>query len=304
MSHYNLIFQGKIVEGASLDEVKNNVARLFKADAKKTASLFSGKPIIIKKNLDSETTRKYLAILKKAGAVIQAVKIESTSVSKTPETKSPEAETNNNKPNNSSSSGKLSAGLASLTNYNNFQKKVSPKATNSEDNTVQEEGLQLVPLGSALPAQTKKNEAAEIPNTDHIILFEAESGSLEEFAKKAEAIELPDIDSLTMSEANTGSMEEFTKETEPAELPDISKLKVSEQDETPLSEGAPKPTPIEVPDTSDISMSDAQDGTLEGVEIKPEPAEIPDTSHIKMEETEEPDHKKEKITGKASFQIN
>ncbi len=292
MSHYNLIFQGKIVEGASLDEVKNNVARLFKTDAKKTASLFSGKPIIIKKNLDSETTRKYLAALKKAGAVIQAVKIESTSVSKTPE-----AETNNNKPNNSSSSGKLSAGRpASLTNYNNFQKQVSPEATNSEDNTVQREGLQLAPLGSALPAQTKKNEAVEITNTDHLILSEAESGSLEEFVKKAEAIELPDTNSLTMSEANTGSMEEFTKETEPAELPDISKLKVSEQDETPLSEGAPKPTPIEVPDTSNISMSDAQDGTLEGVEIKPEPAEIPDTSHIKMEEIEEPDHKKEKIT--------
>jgi len=303
MSHndqcYNLIFRGKIVEGASLDEVKNNVARLFKADANKTASLFSGKPIVIKKNLDSATTKKYLAILKKAGAVVQAVKVEPATTATVNEI--PKTETNNNEPSNSSS---LSAGLASLTNYNNSQKHISAEATNSEDNTAHQEGLQLAPLGSAMPPQKKKNEVIEIPNTDHFILSEAESGSLEEFTQKTEAIELPDIDNLTMSEANTGSMEEFTQTIEPVDLPDISDINMSEQNDIPLSEGATKPTPIDVPDTSDLSMSEAEEGTLEGIEIKKKPAEIPDTSHIKMEETEELNQKKEKITGKATFQIN
>ena len=84
MAHYNLIFQGKIIDGASLAEVKKNVAQLFKADAAKTAALFSGKPIVIKKNLDTESAKKYIAVLKKAGAVVKAVKLEE----KTPESPS------------------------------------------------------------------------------------------------------------------------------------------------------------------------------------------------------------------------
>ncbi len=40
MANYNLVFQGEIIAGTSLAEVKANVARLFIADAAKTAALF------------------------------------------------------------------------------------------------------------------------------------------------------------------------------------------------------------------------------------------------------------------------
>jgi hypothetical protein len=76
MTHYNLIFQGKIIEGALLDEVKQNVAHLFKADTAKIAVLFSGKAIVIKKNLETSAAKKYLTIMKKAGAIVRVVKIE------------------------------------------------------------------------------------------------------------------------------------------------------------------------------------------------------------------------------------
>ena len=270
MAQYNLIFQGKIIDGASLDEVKSNVARLFKADAEKTAALFSGKTIVIKKNLNSESTKKYLAILKKAGAVIQAIKIEETS----------------------SSSDSMSAGLASLVNYN------KTASASSDDN--EHEGLQLAPLGSNMLVLSHKNEITEIPDISHLTMSAAETGSLEEFAQKTDAVELPDIESLSMSEANTGNMEEFSKKTEPVELPDISDLDMAEQDSTPLSADTSRPTPVDIPDTSELSMSEAQEGSLEGVEIKPRPVDIPDTSHLNVEKTEE----EKRLTGKATFQID
>jgi len=271
MAQYNLIFQGKIIDGASLDEVKSNIARLFKADAEKTATLFSGKTIVIKKNLDSESTKKYLAILKKAGAVIQAIKIEETS----------------------SPSDSMSTGLASLVNYN----KTAQSSASDDD---EHKGLQLAPLGSDMLVQSQKSEITEIPDISYLTMSAAETGSLEEFAQKTAAVELPDIESLTMSEANTGSMEEFSNKTEPVELPDISDLDMAEQDNTPLSADTSRPTPVEIPDTSELSMSEAQEGSLEGIEIKPRPVDIPDTSHLKVEKTEE----EKRLTGKATFQID
>ena len=113
MALYNLIFQGKIIDGAPLDKVKRNIAQLFKIDTAKTESLFSGKPVIIKKNLPAESAKKYLSILKKAGAIVKAVKIQ-TAVSlaqkKSPQKNSPQT--------SKSAAPLLSSGLSSLVNYN------------------------------------------------------------------------------------------------------------------------------------------------------------------------------------------
>jgi hypothetical protein len=312
MAHYNLIFQGKIVDGASLDEVKNNVARLFKADAAKTAALFSGKSIVIKKNLDTESTKKYLAIMKKAGAIIRAVKVEDKVVEETPEITSPPpspVKTNTNDTATQTAAG-LSAGLASLVNYNKPTEQIPASSVESEPEaeTDTTNELKLVPAGMDISTLDKKKEVSEIPDISHLTLSEAETGSLEEFAPAIEAVELPDIDNLTMSEANTGSMEEFAIHAEAIELPDISDLDMAEQNNTPLSSDASKPAPADIPDTSEFSMSEANEGTLEGIEIKPEPAEIPDISHIKIEQVDEKTSVdtavKKNITGKANFQIN
>ena len=311
MAHYNLIFQGKIIDGASLDEVQSNFARLFKTDAAKTAALFSGKTIVIKKNLDTESTKKYLAILQKAGALIKAVKIEETS-DNSPEplvnnnlkplssNTSTSLSSNNNPSNNDTplqtAADGLSAGLASLVGYN------KPKEPLPEDDSSNNEDLQLAPEGSDIldHSQSQYTEKAEIPDTSHLTMSEADTGSLAEFTQKIAAVELPDIDNLTMSEANTGTMEEFSIKAEPVELPDISDLNMAEQDSTPLSAGTPQAVPINIPDTSELSMSEPQEGTLEGIEIKAKPVDIPDISHMKIEQAKE----KKDIGGKASFQID
>lgn len=321
MAHYNLIFQGEIIAGADLDDVKNNVAKLFKADAAKTALLFSGKPIVIKKNLDKETTKKYLSVLKKSGAVVKAVKAESKTSADRPEPSSENNRSDNEQPpqNNSGglSSGGLSSGLASLVNYNaptQSQDKPSDSQPNqtepperasitpqdSETQSDASETLQLAPVNSGTLNQKQPTEAIEIPDIQHLSMSDPQTGSLEEFAQPVAAIELPNIDSLSMSEADTGSLEEFASKVEAVELPDISDLDIAEQNETPLSSETPRPNPVDIPDISSLSMSGAEEGTLEGLEIKPEPVEVPDTSHIDIEKHKE----KQKNGGKATFQID
>ena len=68
---FEVAFSGEIGDGASLDEVKAKVGKMFKADEAKLAHLFSGKRVVIKKNIDKATAAKYQVALNKAGAVCE-----------------------------------------------------------------------------------------------------------------------------------------------------------------------------------------------------------------------------------------
>lgn len=67
-ARFNLVFSGEIVPGADVGAVKQNLARLFKLDAAKVEGLFSGKPVVLKKDADQATAMKFRAALKQAGA--------------------------------------------------------------------------------------------------------------------------------------------------------------------------------------------------------------------------------------------
>lgn len=285
MAQYNLIFQGEIVAGAKLEDVKQNIAGLFNADAEKTAKLFSGKPIVIKKNLDHENSNKYLTVLKMAGAIAKAVPVPSPD---TPETAlQNQANKDITQGNTSSvsrqtapgapqiSAGQLSSGLSALVNYNQpVQTSVAHEgaektAVRSHDmatpliddaSSVQTaatetaQGLQLAPEIPGNFRIQRHNRTVEIADTSHLSMTEAQTGSLQEFTQKATPVELPDISSLSMAEKHMGSLQQFTQEYSQLEFPDISAL----------------------------SMSEAQQGSLEGVEKKADPIETPDISHLQL----------------------
>jgi hypothetical protein len=75
---FEVAFSGQIDDGADLDEVKAKVAAMFKADETKLAHLFSGKRIVIKKNIDAQTANKYQTALGRVGAKCE---VKSLSVS-------------------------------------------------------------------------------------------------------------------------------------------------------------------------------------------------------------------------------
>ncbi|VAW57929.1 hypothetical protein MNBD_GAMMA11-1420 [hydrothermal vent metagenome] len=68
---YEVAFSGQIAEGADIEQVKTKVAAIFKADAAKLDQLFSGKRVVIKKNIDQAMAGKYRAALNNAGAVCE-----------------------------------------------------------------------------------------------------------------------------------------------------------------------------------------------------------------------------------------
>lgn len=69
-SKYKIVFKGELQADAMLDEVKAQLAKLFKSDSTKINALFAGGPIALKRDLSSEEADKYLAALQRTGAQV------------------------------------------------------------------------------------------------------------------------------------------------------------------------------------------------------------------------------------------
>lgn len=79
---YDVILEGMCRPGTNLNEVKANIARLFRLQMDKVDKLFKGKPAIIKKGLDLALARKYQSAVKKAGAACKLRPLPSKSAGK------------------------------------------------------------------------------------------------------------------------------------------------------------------------------------------------------------------------------
>ncbi len=66
---YTLIFEGNIAEGHNVAEVKTNLASLLKKDIEEIELLFSGKPVVIKKEMTRATAEKCRRAFIRAGAL-------------------------------------------------------------------------------------------------------------------------------------------------------------------------------------------------------------------------------------------
>jgi len=66
---YSILFDGTLAEGASLSAVTARLAVLFKQPSEKMAYLFSGRTIVIKRDISREVAERYRRAFLKAGAV-------------------------------------------------------------------------------------------------------------------------------------------------------------------------------------------------------------------------------------------
>ena len=77
---FRVTFHGEVMQGWDPDEVKANMAALFKLDpknkqhAQKLERLFSGRTVIIKDGLNAATAQAYVDAIAKAGGEAQAKK--------------------------------------------------------------------------------------------------------------------------------------------------------------------------------------------------------------------------------------
>lgn len=76
---FNLVFRGEVLPKQDMNVVKKNMAGLFKLPMETIEKLFSGRDIVLKKNLDLSAANRYRVAIKKAGARVNLVKVEQPS---------------------------------------------------------------------------------------------------------------------------------------------------------------------------------------------------------------------------------
>ncbi|UTW44109.1 hypothetical protein KFE80_06740 [bacterium SCSIO 12696] len=70
-SSLEIVFRGDIAPGHTMVEVRDNLRELFKADDAQLAKLFSGRPVVVRRNLDQTAALRYQQAMGKAGAVVE-----------------------------------------------------------------------------------------------------------------------------------------------------------------------------------------------------------------------------------------
>lgn len=67
---FKVVFSGELMPGFAPDTVRSNLATLFKSDLSKIDSLFTGRPVALKRELKEIDADKYVAALRNAGALV------------------------------------------------------------------------------------------------------------------------------------------------------------------------------------------------------------------------------------------
>jgi uncharacterized Tic20 family protein len=73
---YKIVLEDRVLDGHTVDTVKQNLCRLLKVDPGRIERLFAGAPTIIKKDIDYPTASKYKEALRRAGAVCRIEDME------------------------------------------------------------------------------------------------------------------------------------------------------------------------------------------------------------------------------------
>jgi len=67
-NHYNIVFEGKTVPGKEIDAVKRALMNILKANEEGIDRLFSGKRVLIRKNVEAATAKKFRKAFEDIGA--------------------------------------------------------------------------------------------------------------------------------------------------------------------------------------------------------------------------------------------
>lgn len=87
---FDVVFRGQITKNFEIDQVKQNLVKLFKSTPEGVEKLFSGAEVVIRKDLDYTQAMKYQSALKNAGALALIKEIENAEPATSPVTTEPE----------------------------------------------------------------------------------------------------------------------------------------------------------------------------------------------------------------------
>lgn len=245
---YDIYFRGESLEGFETDQVKRNIAQLFKAPPEKVAALFSGKVVALKKGLDKPTAAKFQQALKNAGAKIYIKQAETAAQTAQPQARQATA-----------------AVPAAPT-----------PAPSQAAATAQTASLDILPPGSDMLTDDERPHVetieVDISNIRMANMFDVEE-------KPETAMPpMPDVSHISVAEAGADMLEGVEHEPPPP-APDVSFISLGDVGEDLIDEHIDIPLPA--PDVEHITLA-AAGADLETLPKAPPPP-APDTSHIHLD---------------------
>jgi len=78
-ARFDILFAGETLPGADPAEVRRRVQALFKVSDEAAERLFSGAPIAVKRAVDAETSRRFDALFREAGALVRIAPVAAPS---------------------------------------------------------------------------------------------------------------------------------------------------------------------------------------------------------------------------------
>lgn len=88
---FKVVFRGEIAPGQDVDQVKRNIAALYKVQVAQCEKMFTGKEFVVKDNADAHTAEKYKKAFERVGAIcaIEPHPPTTISVAASPQPKTP-----------------------------------------------------------------------------------------------------------------------------------------------------------------------------------------------------------------------
>lgn len=236
---YNIVFKGELVRSVDLATAKKNLGQLFKMDGTKLDALFSGKSVVLKRNLNFETANKYRVAIKKAGARVDLVAAESE--------KPPE------KLQEKSSLGKAQFGERLPEPDVKENSVADSQVTDDTPASADVSGeMSLAPAGSdvLLPSERQAIPEANV-DISQLSLKDAEGDLLDEGEKRQFTSLDIDLSAMNIAPVGEDLLQENEKQRVDPVSVDTSALSVAEPGARMSEPGPPPPPP---PDVSGISL--------------------------------------------------
>jgi len=229
---YDIVFKGELVRSFDLDTVKKNISQLFKLQGPKLEALFTGRSIVLKRNLNFENASKYRVAIKKAGARVDLVEVKDSDEQCTAPT-APSGQLSDSAP-----------GEATATQAEEQQVSASE---------IERYSMTLAPVGTDVLTGAERPQMEEVDIDVSTISLKAQEGDLLDDSEKRadESLGVMDLGEFDLAPEGEDLLRESERKKVDAISVDIHSLALVEPGER-LSE--PALAPPDPPDASHLSL--------------------------------------------------
>lgn len=286
---FHLVFRGEVLEGQQQADVAKRLAALLKMEPAKVGALFSGKPVVLKRDAPKSVAAKYQAAFKNAGARLRVVAADSDRTAAQAKAAPPRASRAPSAapeppPKKMSLAERLAAEEAAKVEAPGPDAASAgapnvvdgrPGAASVPDDAPGADAFSLAPaVGDLVSEEERPRVAAVEVDVSHLSAAPAGTGSLEEVLEHLPPPPAPDVSGISLAEVGADIGPEQEEVIAAVAVPDIDLAEAGADIET-----LPAPPPAPVPD-ADFAVAEL--GADIDPEDKPAPPPPPDVSHIRL----------------------